>query len=390
VPIGNCTRQSFSGDCSLIRVAHIIGSTGLYGAERWILALMRSIDARQAECTLVNLADAAGETSTVVKAARSRNLRAVDFPTGGRFNPFGILLFSGWVRRSGFDILHAHGYKSDIYGLCAAMITGRKAVSTPHGWSRMEKGWKIKMYESVDRVCLRFMDCACPLSPELREDLRRCGVKEDKNVYIRNGVDLDEIDAVRPQDGKPNGMVLIGYVGRLVEGKNIPDLLRAFRSVKDGRGNMRLVVVGEGPLEPELRRTAAAMAIEDSVLFAGYRSDALSLLKTFDVLALPSRSEGIPRSVMEAMAAGVPVVASDIPGNRELVEHRRTGLLFPADDTERLAEAILYLVDHPADAREMSVRARERMERHFSAGRMSEEYLSLYREVSGTRRSGRA
>jgi glycosyltransferase involved in cell wall biosynthesis len=325
-----------------------------------------------------------------VQAARSRNLKAIDFPTWGRFKPLGNLLFTAWIRRNRFDNLHAHGYKSDIYGLFAARFTGGKAVSTPHGWSRMEKGWKIKLYESLDRWCLRFMDRACPLSTGLWEDLGRCGVKKTRNVYIRNGVDLDEVDAIRPQDGKPNGTVVIGYVGRLVEGKNIPDLFRAFRSVMAGRKNVRLSIVGEGPMKPELRKIASEMAMEDSVLFAGYRADALSLLKTFDVLALPSRSEGIPRSVMEAMAAGIPVVASDIPGNRELVEHRRTGLLFPADDAEGLANSIRYLLDHPAEAREMVMRARERMERHFSNSRMAEDYLSLYRELSGIRNPGHA
>ena len=343
---------------------------------------MRSLDPKQVDGTLVNLVDVSGETSVVVQAARFRNLKAIDFPTGGRFNPAGILRLSGWVRRNGFDILHSHGYKSDIYSLLAARLCGKKAISTPHGWSKEEKDMKLKFYESLDRRCLRYMDHVCPLSPELWEDLKKCGVNGTKNSYIANGVDLEEVDHVVASDDKPGETIIIGYVGQLIERKNIPILFKVFQSVNAKRGNLQLWIVGDGPLGNNLRKVSERLGITDKVRFIGYCEDALSLMKTFDIFVLPSLLEGIPRCVMEAMALGIPVVASDIPGNRQLVEHMRTGLLFPLDEPDSLAESILFILDHPGEASEMCRRAREKVEKQFSAKRMAVEYTSVYQGLS--------
>jgi len=366
-----------------VRVAHVIGSTGLYGAERWILALMRSMGDRRTDCTVVNLVDEPGGPSAVVQAARNRNLNAIDFHTGGRFNPSGILRFAGWVRRNGIQVLHAHGYKSDIFSLFAARIAGRRVISTPHGWSK-EKDRKLMFYETLDRWCLRHMDLVCPLSPELREDLKKCGIPASSVRYIQNGVDLDEVDHVIAKGDKPAGVTVIGYVGQLIERKNIPHLLKAFHSAVQRRENLRLWVVGEGPLREHLHGLCGKMGIADRVRFTGYCEDALGLVKHFDVFVLPSLLEGIPRCLMEAMALGIPVIASDIPGNRDLVEHGQTGTLFPLGAPGGLADAILSVLDTPDESRKMCAQARGKIERLFSATRMAKEYLSQYRELAGT------
>jgi len=371
-----------------LRVAQIIGSTGLYGAERWILALMRSLDPQQVDCTLINLVDIRGESSAVVHAAGARNLKALDFPTGGRFNPTGIFRFSGWVRRNGIDILHAHGYKSDLYSLFAARLAGKKVISTPHGWSKEENDWKLKLYESLDRRCMRYLDRVCPLSPELREDIEKCGMRSARNIYIPNGVDLDEADQVTERMDKPGEWITIGYVGQLIERKNIPVLLKAFRMVSEKREDLQLCLIGDGPLRQSLIMTAEELGISDRVRFTGYCEDALAWMKTFDMFVLPSQLEGIPRCLMEAAALGIPIIASDIPGSREMVEHMRTGLLFPVDDPDRLAESILFVLDHREEARIMCRSAREKVEERFSAKRMAQEYLSLYRDVSGKQNQG--
>jgi glycosyltransferase involved in cell wall biosynthesis len=366
-----------------IRVAHVVGSTGLYGAERWILALLRSIGNRGAECTIVNLVDDARETSAMVLAARARGLEAIDFPTGGRFNPLGVVRFAGWVRKNGIHLLHSHGYKSDVFSLLAGRLAFRKVLSTPHGWSKEEGDRKLKLYEALGRRCLRHMDQVCPLSPELREDLRKCGIREEGNRYIRNGVDLEEVDRVVAGSDKADGTRVIGYVGQLIERKNLPLLLSAFRKAGEHREDLELWILGEGPLRGRLAEICTELGIGDRVRFLGYREDGLTLVKQFDVFVLPSLLEGIPRCLMEAMALGIPVVASEIPGSTELVEHGRTGLLFPSDDPGRLADAMLRVLERPEDAREMCVRARTRIERDFSAARMAREYLSVYRCLAG-------
>jgi glycosyltransferase involved in cell wall biosynthesis len=360
-----------------VRVAHILGSTGLYGAERWVLALLRYLPPIRVHATVVNLVDAANGCSEVVAAARERGFPACDFPTGGRFNPAAIVRLSRQVRLQGYTLLHSHGYKSDLVALCAARIAGVRVVSTPHGWSQ-EREPALAFYESLDRVLLRFVDVVCPLSPDLQDNLRRWKVPERKLRLISNALDLAEIQEAAVPAQRPNGGIVVGYIGQLLRRKNLECLLTAFARLARPRSAMRLTIVGEGPLAGELRRLTASLGVEGRVWFTGYRPDRLAMLKTFDVLVLPSWQEGIPRCLMEAMAARVPVVASDIPGTRELIHDGRTGLLFRPDDPDQLAQAIATVLDRQELRQALTEHAHAHVVRHFSASRMAEAYADLY------------
>ena len=346
---------------------------------------MNHLDPLRVESTLIILVDDEGEDSALVQVARSRNFKAMDFYTGGRFNPLGIVRLSKWVRRHDIDILHAHGYKSDIYSLLATRHSDAKVISTPHGWSKETRDRKLMFYESLDRFCFRYLDRVCPLSPDLWEDInRRCAVGA-RNVYIPNGVDLDDVDRVVAAPHSIDGSVTVGYSGQLIERKNIHVLLEAFRDASCRREELRLMIVGEGPLQNTLLATAEKMGIGGRTTFTGFRDDAMAVMKTFDLFVLPSLLEGIPRCVMESMALGIPVLVSDIPGNRELVEHGRTGLLFPANDARALADAIVWCLDHPSEVQGMRTQARRRIETNFSAKRMAEDYMAVYLDVLGRR-----
>src|SRR5262245_13565892 len=299
-----------------IRVAHVLGSTGLYGAEQWILALLRYLPPNRVHATLVNLVDDRGHVSAVVRAAKARRLEAIDLDTGGRFNPGAIVRLARFVRDRRVHVLHSHGYKADLIALFAAKLSGVRVTSTPHGWSR-EDDWRLRLYETLDRRALHFFDCVSPLSPDLRDGLQRSGVQERKLRMILNGVDIKEVECVAPAaTPKPAGTV-VGYVGQLIQRKNVECLITAFHRLTALRSDVRLLIVGEGPRAGHLRELVKTMNFSGRVEFAGYRGDAIALMKTFDLFVLPSWEEGIPRCLMEAMAAGVPVVGSDIAGNRE-------------------------------------------------------------------------
>ncbi len=365
----------------MIKVAQLIGSMGVFGAERWILALMSHLDSRRVECCLVNLVDEPGETSAVVQEARKRGLKAFDLYTGGRFNPLAAWRLGKWVRQNGYHILHSHGYKSDFVAFLAAKLCHTKVISTPHGWSK-EPDLKLKLYENLDRFLLCYFDCVCPLSSDLESGLIKSGIPKHKIRTILNAVDLDEIKGITPAQ-KDSDKMVIGYVGQLIARKNLKVLLRAFKEVIKHKKEAVLTLVGDGPLRSELEKQVLTLNLKKNVIFTGYRPDAVSLLKNFTIFVLPSLLEGIPRCLMETMAVGVPVVASDIPGNRTLVEHGKTGLLFPANDAQKLAEAILYLLNHPEEARQITQNARTKIEKKFSAQRMAREYMGLYYTLAG-------
>jgi glycosyltransferase involved in cell wall biosynthesis len=367
-----------SGD-GKIHVLHLIGSTGLYGAERWILALMRALDPDKVQSTLINLVDDQNEVSEVVAAAHQRGLAAMDFYTGGKFNPFSAVRMTRWVREQNVRIIHGHGFKSDGFGLLTSRLAGCRMMTTPHGWS-VEKDRKLQMYEQLDRLLFRFMDLVCPLSPELAEGLKDSTVAA-KLRLVYNGVDIDEVRAAQSGEKRHTEDFVIGYIGRLVKLKNLETLLASFHILKAERPNVRLMIVGDGPERANLEHQAKQLGIGEQVEFLGFREDAVAFLKEFDVFVLPSLSEGIPRCIMEAMAASVPVVVSDIPGNRNLVSHGDTGLIFSTDDSCGLAEMLVHIMDNPAEAAAMAIRGNRKVEEQYSNRKMAAEYTRLYQEL---------
>jgi glycosyltransferase involved in cell wall biosynthesis len=364
-------------------VLHLIGSTGLYGAERWVLALMRALDPLKVRTTFINLVDAEARQSDIVAAAAQRGLEAFDFITGGKFNLLAAWRLARWAREQQVDIIHGHGFKSDIIGLLAARLAGCKIMTTPHGWS-LEKDFKLKCYERLDRFSFRFMDMVCPLSPDLSEGLRHC-VRHDRLKLIFNGVDIDEVQSVQPAERVNSNVYSIGYIGQLIERKDMPTLLAAMELLSSEGRRITLTIIGDGVKREALMEEVLRLGIDKQVEFLGFRADAAAWLKTFDVFVLPSRLEGIPRCIMEAMAASVPVVVSDIPGNRSLVSSGKTGLLFTVGDSSELADKIRYMMDHPDAAREMALCGRRKVEDEYSSRKMAGEYTGLYYELMAGR-----
>jgi glycosyltransferase involved in cell wall biosynthesis len=359
-----------------IHVAHVIGSTGLYGAERWILAQLRYLDQQEVRTTVLNLVDQPGETSEIVSEADKQGCFALDFYTGGRFNILGVSRLARWARRSGCSILHSHGYKSDMMALAAGRLAGVKVVGTPHGWSE-ERDRKLLLYEKIDRIFLRFFDHVCPLSSGLYSGLVAAGINRSRMTLIPNGVDIREIDDARPKT-KGDGKRKIGYIGQFIERKRLEDLVEAFYLLD--RSDCELFLIGEGPSRKKICREIESTN-DNRVHCPGYSSHRLEDLKSFDVFVLPSVEEGIPRCIMEALAARIPVVGTDIEGIRHLIIDEQTGFLVPARRPHELARAIGRILDSPELAMRLAATGRSLVEKQFSAKQMAERYQAFYLSV---------
>lgn len=334
------------------------------------------MDTSQFSSTLVNLSDTSEDQSAVTVAAKERKLNAFDFYTGGAFNPLSIIRFARWLKHNKTHIVHGHGYKSDIIGLVAARLAGCKIISTPHGWSK-EADKKLMLYETLDRFTFRFMDYVCPLSEDLLESVRKCAPK-NKLKLILNGVDIDEIALQPIFQFESKDYFRICYIGQLIQRKNIQLLIQATKILTKKNINVQLFIIGDGPEKNNLISLSHELELSDKIKFLGYRNDAISLLKSMDVFVLPSFLEGIPRCLMEAMASKIPIVASDIPGTRDIIKHYKTGLLFHNNDAIELADAISeYYSDH--ELREnLSVNAYRLVTGKYSNDKMANEYSKLY------------
>lgn len=368
-----------------LKVLQLAGAAGMFGAERWILALGRHLPRDQVETTIGTIRDVRDEIPPLSIHAGRMGFPNLMIDAYGKLSLPAIPKLRRYIREHRIDVLHTHGYKTDIIGVLATRGTDCVLVSTPHGWST-NAGVRLQVYEALGRASFAAFDAVVPLSDGLARGLAGVPWVRRRVRVIRNGVDLAEVAECESVDAeltalKSRGIRIYGYIGQLIERKRVDTLVRAFAEIADDA--KRLYIVGDGPRRRALEALAASLGQADRVRFTGFRENRLSLLRGFDVFVLASGLEGIPRCLMEAMAISVPIVSSDIEGSRALVRHDETGLLFPVGDHRALAARLRELDDAPELGARLARAGRQRVEREFSASRMADEYLDLYRELVG-------
>lgn len=363
-----------------IRVLQFICPTGYYGAERWVNALFgaQRQDGIEHHLAITQEPDSSDEvlTRSELPAARLHRI-----PMRSKFD---LKVFSRLVkliRAEKIDVIHTHGYKSDIIGVLAAKRAGIKSVCTPHGFENASDA-KLKTYLWLGGKAFRHFDWVCPLSPDIqRELLETYNLEPEKIHLIYNGVDLSEVErALKQAPVKAAGAPFtIGYIGQLITRKNVSALLQAFALFKSAQPEAQLVVIGDGEERAALEQQRKKLGISESVQFLGFRNDRLAYLPSFDSFALTSSLEGIPRCLMEAMAAEVCVTAFDIPGVDILIENNQTGLSVPFNDCQALADAWTKLATNSRLKKEMAKAGKASVYKQFSADAMAGAYAAVYR-----------
>jgi glycosyltransferase involved in cell wall biosynthesis len=257
-----------------LRVLHLGSPTGLYGAERWILALVKHLPATEIESIVGAIKDAPGGFPPLCEHAASMGLRTAVFEAHGKLSLAAIGQMKKFIRENRIDILHTHGYKTDVLGRPAVLGTACKVVSTPHGWSS-NAGPMLRIYEALDRLSFYFLDAVVPLSDDLYRGLRKLPGLGSKLHLIGNGVDLSEVDATKQladevREWRAAGDTVVGYIGQLIPRKGIDTLIRAFSQLP--MKNRRLCLVGEGPQRAELEQLTAQLGETARVHFLGSRA----------------------------------------------------------------------------------------------------------------------
>ncbi|MEY4949208.1 MAG: hypothetical protein RL698_1419 [Pseudomonadota bacterium] len=360
-----------------MRVAHVVCPDGMYGAERWILMLGRHLSRRGVELVLVTIGDSEGARD-VHRHFETAGLRAIRLPFDAKLSPGAIAGLRRILRDEGIDVLHTHEFKSDVFGWFATRGLPVRLVSTPHGWSSGE-GLRITAYEVVGRNFLRGFDRLFPLSHGLEADLLARGFPRDRVQLVENAVDEEPLEACWQEreraDFAASGKIV--FIGRVIEPKGVMDLVEAFARLPD-RTATTLVVAGEGGAADAMRRRAVELGVAEAIRFAGYVADVPSFLRDADAIVLPSHSEGLPRVLMEASAAGVAIVGTDIPGIRDLVENEQSGLLVPARDPAALATAIHRVRSDAGLRRRLARCARARLIERHTGARLARDFEAAY------------
>ena len=310
-------------------------------------------------------------------------LRHVRRPLHPGRDLLGLLELIALIRRERPDLVHANSSKAGVLGRLAALLMRVPVrVFTVHGWAfKAHSGQASRLYRWADRVMSPLTSATiCVSETERAAGLAARTCRAQRTVVIPNAVDVGAAPGAR-HDGDPPRVV---SVGRLAAPKDALTLLRALTDVAPAP--FSALLVGDGPDRPELEASIRALGLEDTVTLAGSRSDVPALLAAADVFVLSSRSEGAPFSILEAMAAGLPVVASNVGGVGELVVDGETGLLVPPADPGRLADALRRVLGDAALRRRLGAAGRARARERFDLRALQDAHLELYaRELARCR-----
>ncbi len=305
------------------------------------------------------------------------------------------------IRRGRYILVHTHSGKAGILGRWAAWLAGLRGerpiiVHTVHGWSHHERQHPLarRSFVLLERLTASVTDKLIVVSPLNMEQGLADGIATaDKYIAIRSGIDLERFrqpsrppGAVRDELGIPDHAPVVGTVTRLSRQKAPLDFVTAAAAVAEARREVHFVIVGDGPLRGEVEAQIAAHGLTERVHLTGLRRDVPDLMHSFDVFALSSLWEGLPRVLPQAMAAGLPIAATAVDGTAEAVRHGVNGLLTPPGDPPALADALLNLLDDPDLARQMGAAGLE-MVNQFGAQKMVDDIEALY-EALLKRRSG--
>ena len=364
------------------RVLHLITCLEPGGAEQMVLALCRGL---ASSCDLTvgflkgpgTLAPAFAEIGVPVIALRLENVAHLA----------GMVRMALLLKRGRFDVAHTHLLHAGLLGRPLARAAGIPViVHTQHNTLSWEA--RSRLVAWANRLSLRAADRVVAVGHVVAEMTRiHAGVPTQRIETIWNGVDTSRF---RPSEdrgylsrtfGIPTEAPVVGVVAGLRPVKGHDVLLSAMAEVFRVLPQARLLLVGDGKLRPQVEHLIATQGLAGRVILAGQRQDVDKIVPECDVIALPSREEGIPVSALEAMACGVPVVATRVGGTPEVVAHERTGLLVASADPASLASALLRLLANPAYARQLGKEGREVAMVHFSVDTMIARTRALYERL---------
>lgn len=345
-----------------MRVAHVHKMRGIGGSERHLLALLPALAERGLDVVFVGLDDPAWDPSDFYGALRVPAVRV-------RSDPLVLPRLIGTLRA---DVVHTHLVHADVFGGVAAKLRGARLVSTKHN----DDPFRVGVFRYVERGLARAARRIVTITESLRRfTVEQVGVPAGKVETIHYGLDgLPEPWGENPPDDVPHDARILLSTARLVPQKGIDEAVRTLPRLPD---DVVLVVLGEGPERPALERLATDLGVAERLFLPGRVPDVAAWLRRATVFVHPARWEGFGLGVLEAMHAGLPVVATSVSSLPELVVDGTTGLLVPSDDAAALAGGVAAALERP----ELGTAGRERARSEFSVERMASRTAALYERL---------
>lgn len=363
-------------------VLHLRSSAAFYGAERVLVTLLTSLPDQGVSCRLAVVRNHLTGNQELVDQARAAGIDVMELPCAGRLDVRTYAALRAAVMNAPVDLIHTHDYKSHFYGLAVARACRLPVVATCHGW--ISSTASLRFYQRLERLLFWWFDRVAVVSPAMAGRFAGSRLRHRTRV-IGNGIDTEVFAPDKPGAGRARWGLLerdfvFGTVARLSAEKGHAILLEAFAPLTRRYPQARLLLVGGGPERETLQARTRNLGIEANVVFAGAQARVDTILPDIDCYVSPSLTEGMPMVLLEAMAAALPIVATNVGAVGEMLSEG-AGLLVPAADEKALSAAMMAMIRGEVDRRMLGARARERVVALYSADRQAKMYADLYAEV---------
>jgi glycosyltransferase involved in cell wall biosynthesis len=362
---------------SSIRVLAVLDGYQVTGPARQLLSTAAYLRGSGIQTTIALFSRVPGP-SPLVRAAGSLRVPVVPLPDRFPGDPGAIRALSALY--AGADVVQTHGYKANVLTRSMVRRHRRPWVAFLHGdtW----QNWKVRAYFALERRAVRQADRIVSVSEALAREVRESGGPSARVRVVPNA-SVAESPAAPPQAWERQAEPRVGVLGRLSPEKGVDLALRAHALVRGDHPASRLVVAGEGPEGPALRRLAGQLGVAETVEWLGHLEDVTSLYAGLTVVLIPSRSEGMPNVALEAMAHGVPIVAAAVGGVPEVLRDGRTGVLVPPGHVSAMARGVGELLADADRRRALGAAAQREARERFSVAARGATLITLYRELLG-------
>lgn len=376
-----------------LSMAYVLTPITFGGSEKVSLNFLSNVDRNQIHLHVIALVRPWEKPPLLLEEIERLDISYQTLPVALRpgFDPMRLFRLT-WslfriLRQQQFDLLHAHGYLADICALPIARLLRIPTISTCHGYIKID--WKVHIYNHMDWWVLRFCSRVITVSDEIRKDLVHHGIDDRKIRVVTNAVSVPPLttqksndrDGFRSQYGiSPEEFVYI-FSGRLSEEKGLNYLIEAFAELIKSTTNARLVLIGEGPQRKSIEQQIVELGLEKRVILTGFQKQVLPWLFAGDCFVLPSLTEGTPMALLEAMAAGNPIVASSVGGVPGVITDGVNGLLVPSADKESLRNSLYRVYNDPELREQCGSEARKTIESRYSIQPWCQKILQIYQDV---------
>jgi glycosyltransferase involved in cell wall biosynthesis len=359
------------------------------GPEKTILMGAAMADPARARVTVCYLRDQRDGVFAIDERAAGAGVDYIEVPERHSFDPGVWSRLKRVIAERRIDLLHAHDYKTDALAWLLSRTTGIRALATVHGWTGNSARERMCYYPADKRVLARYRRLIA-VSTQIANELVQHGADPSRITTVLNAIDHtrfrrapERVAAARHAVGLAPHDIAIGAVGRLEQQKRFDLLLDAFAELRRTRPELRLFIAGDGSLKCRLEQQRDRLGLGDSVTLMGHVTDLVAAHHLFDLFVQSSDYEGTPNSVLEAMAMETPVVATSAGGTAELIEHGVHGRIVPIGDIGRLIDGINDALLAPDLTRQMTQRARRRVETELSFESRCRRVETIYQELAG-------